>query len=72
MMADRISITHSSGCNKHAFNYIVEDLEAFQKESDCNPTKIDIHPGVKRPATLSQVICESCGQPFIKPEGGSS
>ena len=67
-MADRISITHASGCNKHAFYYIVENLEAVQQESDYNPTKIDIHPGAKRPVTLSEVICESCGQPFIKPE----
>jgi hypothetical protein len=71
-VVDRISIKHSSGCNKHAFYYIVENLEAFQKEPHYNPTKIDVHPAVTRPATMSQVICESCGQPFLMPAVGSS
>ena len=67
-MAERISVLHSSGCNKHAFYYIVENVQTFKDEPVYDPGKIDIHPGVKRPAQLADVICESCGQPFVTPE----
>ena len=68
-MAGRMSVKHASGCNKHAFYYIVEKLQAFEKDEPVyDPGKIDIHPGAKRPMSLADVICESCRQPFVTPE----